>query len=309
MSVKECILYESWPSNLTGYPTVLDCRVEKNGDPLEAINTIYEYLSMISGVINERIIKDQERIGGEFLVYKEYVGNRKKPVIEIRSIYNLEKGNLQWAGAVSRIRIPGATNKPSYNPELEEPLNPNPPATPPGQKIIRKPVIYTAEGNYPKPNKILYIGYYDEKGYTPTVEIKVEELRGEWIERDFHCVTGWSVGKIKWRVARILDLLRDNGLKGSWIIGVSSGGYTAVFPYKEYILKEAYLATGINGGILPREHGGPVRLLLPRLYGWKSVKWLSGLYVSNIYLDGYWEARGYHWRGLITLNERFKQRW
>ncbi|MCE4620265.1 MAG: molybdopterin-dependent oxidoreductase [Desulfurococcales archaeon] len=308
MALEECMLYTSWPSSLTRYPTVLDCAPRARVEPSQALLEAYNYLAILNHVEKKPTIETPELIGGRYLVYKARSGERSKPFLEARSVYDKRTDMTIWAGGVTQALIPGAPRKPPKQPELPEPETIEAPPAPEGQKVIRKPVIYSAEGAFPGHKGKLLVGTYDEHGFKPTSEVPVSRIEGEWVQRDFHCVTGWSVGGIKWRLARLDDILSPRGLKGKWLIAVSTGGYTASIPLEPSLLDNAYIATGLNGISLPVEHGGPIRLVIPVLYGWKSVKWLAGLFVSDLYLDGYWEARGYHWRGLVALDERFKNR-
>ncbi len=309
MALEECMLYTSWPSALTGYPTVLDCAPQAGADPSQALMEVYNYLAMLLHHVEKMpATETPELIGGRYLVYKATDGGKPKPIIEARSVYDKRTGGTIWAGGVIQAVIPGAPRRPPKQPQLPEAENIEAPPVPEGQKAIRKPVIYSAEGSFPGHSGRVLVGSYDERGFQPTSEVRISEIGGEWVERDFHCVTGWSVGGIKWRLTRLDEILSSMGLRGEWLIAVSSGGYTASIPLEPGILGNAYIATGLNGGPLPVEHGGPARLLVPVLYGWKSVKWLAGLFASDFYLDGYWEARGYHWRGLVALHERFKDK-
>ena len=83
-------------------------------------------------------------------------------------------------------------------------------------------------------------------------------------------------------------------------------GYTSALPLSGGYLDEndVILATEYNGKPLPIEHGGPVRLLVPQLYLWKSVKWVTKMNFLDVWERGYWETRGYHQRGDPWLEER-----
>ena len=70
-------------------------------------------------------------------------------------------------------------------------------------------------------------------------------------------------------------------------------------------MKNAMLATRLNGEKLYEEQGAPVRLVVPTLYGWKSAKWLSAIELTAEYRNGFWEERGYHERGDFLEEERF----
>jgi len=315
--VRECQVYSSWATSLTGTPTVVECVPRASagpGDVLRDVEGLVHVLEGFSADGIERRVLPAELIGGRFNVYKVVARDSRGLLYEARAVRDTRSDRIIWAGAVYRGVVGGVPRSSMFTPRLtgvEGPLDP--PPSPPGQKTIRKPVIYSAEaplqdgGETGATGEIL-VGPYSAEGPRPSESISMGELesRAETFQADFHCVTGWSVGRIEWSGVRLLDLLDSYNISGRWIIAVSAKGYTAVFPYDRVILENAMVVVGLNGEPLPYEHGGPVRLVIPRLYGWKSVKWLRMLLVGEEYLDGYWEARGYHWRGLIVGEERFK---
>ena len=85
----------------------------------------------------------------------------------------------------------------------------------------------------------------------------------------------------------------------------SFGGYTTNLAIEDLTDGKAWVVTGHEGEPLPREHGGPARLLVPHLYFWKSAKWIAGLRVSDHDEPGFWEANGYHNRGDPWKEERY----
>lgn len=72
--------------------------------------------------------------------------------------------------------------------------------------------------------------------------------------------------------------------------------------------EDSLIAFMMNNGAIPVEQGFPARPFIPHLYAWKSAKWLTKIEFMEDYEDGYWEARGYHERGNVTDEERFKSR-
>ena len=125
---------------------------------------------------------------------------------------------------------------------------------------------------------------------------------------DIHCVTKWSKFDTIWSgvpVRRILDLVRPSpGV--THVIAHSEYGFTANVPYPEVLDDPAcMLATGYGGKPLDPEHGYPVRFLLPRLYFWKSAKWLRGLEFRDSDAPGFWERNGYHNYGDPWLEQRY----
>ena len=113
---------------------------------------------------------------------------------------------------------------------------------------------------------------------------------------DFHCVTGWSVSDVRWAGVRIGDLLERAGATG----GVGGVHFvSAEKPYhdsltlKQATLPDVMLAYEMDGAPLSRPHGAPVRLVMPRMYGYKSVKWVDRIVLQADPQPGYWEQHGY----------------
>jgi len=113
---------------------------------------------------------------------------------------------------------------------------------------------------------------------------------------DFHCVTGWSVDGVQWRGVRFKDLLAAaKPLPGAHALEF----VPAEEPYVDYLtldqamLPDAMLAWEMDGGPLPQEHGAPVRVVIPEMYGYKNVKWVERIDLVPRPDDGYWEVRGY----------------
>lgn len=132
------------------------------------------------------------------------------------------------------------------------------------------------------------------------VELSYQQLRG--LPRahqvsDFHCVTGWSVPDVAWAGVRTDDLLAAAG-------GVTDGARAIDFvsaeePYVDTLtldqarLPDAMLAYEMGGKPITREHGAPTRFVMPRMYGYKGVKWVARLHVTDRIQSGFWEQRGY----------------
>jgi DMSO/TMAO reductase YedYZ molybdopterin-dependent catalytic subunit len=113
---------------------------------------------------------------------------------------------------------------------------------------------------------------------------------------DFHCVTGWVVKNVRWAGVRIADVLEQAGAKQ----GVSSLRFvSAEVPYedsltlRQALLPDVMLAYEMDGKPLSRPHGAPVRLVIPDMYGYKSVKWVNRIELGKTMQAGYWEQHGY----------------
>jgi len=113
---------------------------------------------------------------------------------------------------------------------------------------------------------------------------------------DFHCVTGWSVEDVRWAGVRIGDLLGDvrpRSAAGFLRFVSDEVPYDDWLSLEQSLLPDVLLATEMDGQPLPRPHGAPVRLVVPRMYGYKSVKWVTRIEVRSDLQPGYWEQRGY----------------
>ena len=89
------------------------------------------------------------------------------------------------------------------------------------------------------------------------------------------------------------------------MLATSTTGYTTNVPLAHLRDGQAWLAWSFNGAPLPREHGGPVRLLIPHLYFWKSAKWVKGLTLMSRDEPGFWEQNGYNMHGDPWTEERY----
>jgi DMSO/TMAO reductase YedYZ molybdopterin-dependent catalytic subunit len=113
---------------------------------------------------------------------------------------------------------------------------------------------------------------------------------------DFECVTGWTVDDVRWTGVRIRDVLASAGPLPS---GAALSFVSAERPYvdsltlEQALLPDVMLAWGMDGRPLTRPHGAPLRLVMPRMYGYKSVKWLERIVLAREPAVGYWEQRGY----------------
>jgi DMSO/TMAO reductase YedYZ molybdopterin-dependent catalytic subunit len=112
----------------------------------------------------------------------------------------------------------------------------------------------------------------------------------------FHCVTGWTVHGVRWGGVRLRDVLGPAGPKPH---AGALRFVSAERPYDDYLslgqaaLPDVLLAYEMDGKPLPREHGAPVRLVIPDMYGYKNVKWLAGIELVPAAGSGYWERLGY----------------
>ncbi len=122
---------------------------------------------------------------------------------------------------------------------------------------------------------------------------------------DIHCVTKWSKLDTTFRGVAVDTLLGEADPQGAFAMAYSHGGYTTNLALADLTGGKAWVVTEHEGQPLPREHGGPARLLVPHLYFWKSAKWLAGLRVMDHDEPGFWEQNGYHNRGDPWKEERY----
>jgi DMSO/TMAO reductase YedYZ molybdopterin-dependent catalytic subunit len=124
---------------------------------------------------------------------------------------------------------------------------------------------------------------------------------------DFHCVTRWSRFDNRWTGVSIREILqRAKPVESAKFVLVSAEqGYTANLPLSDLDRDGVLLATHHDGQPLAPEHGYPLRLIVPQLYAWKSVKWVRGLELLAEDTPGFWEQNGYHRRGDPFLEQRF----
>lgn len=113
---------------------------------------------------------------------------------------------------------------------------------------------------------------------------------------DFHCVTGWSVNDVRWAGVRFPDLLAEaKPLPGAaWLRFISDElPYDDILTVEQAFAPDAMLAYEMDGGPLSRPHGAPARVVMPQMYGYKNVKWVTRIEVRKDFRPGFWEQHGY----------------
>jgi DMSO/TMAO reductase YedYZ molybdopterin-dependent catalytic subunit len=131
------------------------------------------------------------------------------------------------------------------------------------------------------------------------------ELPFEDVPCDIHCVTKWSKLGTSFRGVSVDTLLAQAEPRGDYVMARSYGGYTTNLAVEDVTGGKAWVVTEHEGAPLPREHGGPARLLVPHLYFWKSAKWVTGLRCMDHDEPGFWEANGYHMHGDPWKEQRY----
>ena len=179
---------------------------------------------------------------------------------------------------------------------------------PPGQYVTERwPVLH--EGAVPS---------LDTDTWTFGVDGLVEEPK-EWnwdefnalgngeVFTDIHCVTKWTRLDTTWQgvpVGAVWDAVGADPAAGAVMVR-DVGGYTANLPLDDFLRDENLFSHTHGGKPLEPDHGGPMRLVVPHLYFWKSVKWVSGFTVLAEDEPGFWEQSGYHIYGDPFREQRY----
>lgn len=124
---------------------------------------------------------------------------------------------------------------------------------------------------------------------------------------DIHCVTTWSRYDNQWEglsTRALLDACQPKP-EARFVVLESHDGYTTNLSLEDFAAEDALLAHSWQGSPIERDHGGPVRVIVPHLYFWKSAKWLQRIQFVSDDKPGYWEVRGYHNRGDPWQEQRY----
>jgi DMSO/TMAO reductase YedYZ molybdopterin-dependent catalytic subunit len=164
--------------------------------------------------------------------------------------------------------------------------------------------IYTVTGELPSKSKAEYslkVGGLVDTPYTLTYA-ELRALPPTKMTKDFQCVTGWRVHDVKWQGVLLSDLLDRAGVQShAKAIRFKSfdGTYTESLTLGQARRKDVIVAYQMEGGDISDEHGGPVRLYVAPMYGYKSCKWLDAIELTDQVEAGYWEHYGYDVDGWV----------
>lgn len=179
---------------------------------------------------------------------------------------------------------------------------------PPGQRLVRDwPVLDL--GVQPQ---------VDLQDWKLTVDGAVENpLTWDWTSfkaapqttsiSDIHCVTAWSRYDNTWEgvsARHVIELVKPKA-EARHVIFHSSDGYTTNVTLDMFSAADVLLAHSWEGKPLTRQHGAPVRIIMPQFYLWKSAKWLKRIEFSSTDKPGFWEVRGYHNSGDPFKEQRY----
>jgi DMSO/TMAO reductase YedYZ molybdopterin-dependent catalytic subunit len=127
------------------------------------------------------------------------------------------------------------------------------------------------------------------------------------IASDFHCVTRWSRLDNRWTGVLFTEVLKlvHPTPAAKHVLVFAEEGYTSNIPLADLTLPNVLFANSHDGEPLTAEHGGPLRLIVPHLYAWKSVKWVRGFLLLSEERLGFWERNGYHAYGDPWKEQRY----
>jgi DMSO/TMAO reductase YedYZ molybdopterin-dependent catalytic subunit len=164
--------------------------------------------------------------------------------------------------------------------------------------------IYTVTGSLPSRSRADYTlrvnGLVDQPFELSFAELAA--MRPTNLTRDFQCVTGWRVSDVAWKGVRLSDLLDRAGVQSKATalkFHSFDGAYTESLTLAQARREDVIVAYELEGSPLSDEHGGPARLYVAPMYGYKSCKWLDRIELTKEVEEGYWEVRGYDVDGWV----------
>jgi DMSO/TMAO reductase YedYZ molybdopterin-dependent catalytic subunit len=180
------------------------------------------------------------------------------------------------------------------------------PELPPGQYLVEDfPVLSAGPTEHIKPEDWTFT-LTTEGGTAHTWSwAEFQALPHETPTVDLHCVTKWSKLGTRWEGISLDTLLEDVETAAEYAFISSYGGYTTNLPLEDLQDGKAWLAFKFDGEDLEPVHGGPVRLLVPHLYLWKSAKWVKGIDLRLTDDPGFWETLGYNNYGDPWREQRY----
>ena len=159
--------------------------------------------------------------------------------------------------------------------------------------------IYTVTGSIPHLDPTTYRLRVDGMVNRP-LELSLDDLRTHLprtrLDHYFQCVTGWRVPDVHWegvRLRTVLSAAGDDRRATALRFFSGDGVYTESLTLSQAHLPDVLVADKMIGNDVTPEHGGPVRLYVAPMYGYKSIKWLTRIEVTNRIVPGYWEDGGY----------------
>ena len=180
---------------------------------------------------------------------------------------------------------------------------------PPGQAVTTKwPVLtYGATPRFnPRTWTFRCFGLVEEDASWTWEEF--QKLPMTSVTCDIHCVTRWSRLDNRFEGVHIREIMKRVSLQpgAGYALIHADPGYTTNLALADLVDDDVLLAVKHDGRPLDPDHGGPLRLVVPKLYFWKSAKWLRGFEFLDVNPPGFWEVNGYHMRGDPWKEERYR---
>ena len=181
--------------------------------------------------------------------------------------------------------------------------------SPPGQYVTTDFPVLSA-GPTARTNLATWSFSLDDQGGRPLFELSWDQLLAlpaREVVVDIHCVTKWSKLDTRWKGVAFDTLLEAARIAAPapFVMAYCDGGYTTNLALDDLRNDKTLIAYEYEGGPIEAEHGGPVRLLVPHLYFWKSAKWLRRIQFMDTDRPGFWESHGYHLRGDPWKEQRY----
>ena len=312
MLISRC--YETGSPGLEskGVGVVVDCPVSRRVEGVSDIERVVEEAVdlLFHGLGASVVFESSESIGYTHTLHRFRVYVSSDMYVGVRVVVRGREVTRMLFTIPRRLSLELRYNRATYDPSQDlTSIKARSEGAPPGQVYIDIPIVYA----------VLGVPRVDIANWKLTVDGLVErplelsladlyELGVASVLVDFHCVTGWSVKGLEFAGVPVLKLVElAKPLESTrWVYVESLDGYSTIMPVEDFLRSENLVALEMNGRPLHPLHGYPARLLVPSLYGWKSAKWVKRIHFTDRYIDGYWEALGYHPRGRVDLEERFK---
>ena len=179
---------------------------------------------------------------------------------------------------------------------------------PPGQQLTQKWPVLTYGGTPrfdPRSWTFRCFGLVEQEvAWTWEEFLRLPQME---ISSDVHCVTHWSLLNNRWEGVHIRELLKHVRIKPEAVAVMvhADPDYTTNLLLNELIDDDVLLALKHNGRDLEPDHGGPCRLVVPKLYFWKSAKWVRAFEFMDVNAPGFWEENGYHMHADPWEEERY----
>ena len=232
----------------------------------------------------------------------------------MRDIIKLSRRDFMAAagGSIVSIGLPGVFIKlmDSENQALASELRPDGrPRIPPGQHAVK---TLRNMGGVPGVGKVPHWRLDIQGEVDKPMTLKLSDLTAlEQVTQicDVHCVTGWTLLDSRWRgipMKTLMDLVKIKKT-ARFVIFEAPGDYSSNIPIQEALKENVLLAHGSSDQNLPREHGAPLRALVPDRYFYKSVKWIERVKFSAVDEPGYYETSGYSNSADPWKEERYEE--